>query len=150
MSPPATWNATHESSHPISNTKNNTRNMKSRNTQPPSLSVVFTCPLNCTIHVAQAASILSSQLSKRYKRHRRRVRKRLEAFRRRIAARQAPVGYPERTWENVSGLTLVEILLRGRQRARHANATIAAKANSGSSCNFGRETPTQSDQGDEW
>src|ERR1035437_6974861 len=54
MSPPATWNATHESSHPISNTKNNTRNMKSRNTQPPSLSVVFTCPLNCTIHVAQA------------------------------------------------------------------------------------------------
>jgi hypothetical protein len=47
---------------------------------------------------------------------------RLEDARRRMAR----LGYPERTPEDVSGLTIVQILNRGRERA--ANRAIAEEA----------------------
>lgn len=62
----------------------------------------------------------------------RRVRAVAETLRRRIAAGQARVGNPERVVEDLSGLTMEEILLRGRQRARQA--AIEAEQASDNGC----------------
>ena len=45
---------------------------------------------------------------------------------RRIVAGRARAGHPERLPEELSGLTVEEILLRGRQRARQAAIEVEA------------------------